>query len=380
LPADPDGTFSTTLGTSTVSVAPAESVAAIVNPTYRGVEYFIVAGLDYNEDGQLSPQEIGTVYGKDPDMPYVAGKKLIFSRTSSDPSLTDARLKAEEFHIKVINQDGYDRQQFKYAALGELASVARNAFAPGVLLAFATGGPLMVPAPPFQPGTVPARLGPPEVIEPNRISYSHNVGVTWDADGKARIPHYIMDSTTGMPSKILNSTIFKKKIEELIARQQAQITGSFGSGGSDTKTFNFHFVDSVAFGSADDDPCVKQGFEEIFSIDSFVTKFAFTFGLCPAFDLFVGIGGATIDVTVTVTFQATPFPVDSSTHFVQVGDVGVQGHLYDLYDWDFAQFWPDDDLATIEAGFGTLGQGGKVFSYEILLDDDIGNLGIVLPP
>jgi len=248
-----------------------------------------------------------------------------------------------------------------------------------VLLAFATGGPLMVPAPPFQPGTVPARLGPPEVIEPNRISYSHNVGVTWDADGKARIPHYIMDSTTGMPSKILASPIFKKKIQELIANQQDRIAGSFASGASDTKTFTFHFVDSVAFGSADDDPCVKQGFGEIFSIDSFVTKFAFVFGFCPAFDLFVGIGGATIDVTVTVTFQATPFPVDPSTHFFEVGNVGIQGHLYDFYDWDFAEFWPDDDLATIEAGFGTLGQGGKVFSYEILLDDDIGNLGIVLP-
>ncbi len=360
------------LGESIVS----GDVASIKTTGTQGRDYVVAGGFDQNGSGQLELPEVSVIYSKDRKT-HLVGEDL--SYPFAGPLVWSADL-----HLKVFDATTYVAKMLQYQLLAELASFGPKVWSPLVLHAFATGQPLQAPRPLSSPipGSMAATRGPDEELEPNRGAYSHNVGVIWDADGKARIPHYILGEETDMPRQILSSPVFQSEIKQFINKQRAEIKARFSATGAAELEFRWHLHTDVQF-SHYSDFCLGAP-DEFTSIEGYLNGYAeFILG-CADFDLFTGIGGATIILDIDARFVRETDPATGKTRFRQVGGLGpfggvhVNGHLYDLYDWNYKEHWPDDDLATIQAGFNTLGNGGKIFSYKILLDDGIGDLDIVI--
>jgi len=85
-------------------------------------------------------------------------------------------------------------------------------------------------------------------------------------------------------------------------------------------------------------------------------------------DLYLSVGEVTIDIVITVQVQC----VNSA---LSLASTQVSGYVIDLYDWSYdSGADPDRRLAKIQAGYGTLGDRGKVFRVQVNLDGDVPNL------
>jgi hypothetical protein len=255
-----------------------------------------------------------------------------------------------------------------------------------MLRAFLTGEHLLVPpsqAFPGGPAVILAPRAPDFLLLPDTAfpKFSHNTGVIWPEDGVARIPHYILDDTTAVPALILRSRRFHDIIREEIGTRTLEIRRSIRNAG-DIQTFRFR----RAFGDPSRPSGVDFGGESgclsIPLIDPtsprFATALIEAFTACTDFDLFLGIGSADCDFTVTVTLRGELDPASGNVIAVEQGPVLVQGNITDLYDWNYDKQFPDTYTATVQAGFGTLGEGGKIFFSEIRLNGEAGDLGIVV--
>jgi hypothetical protein len=348
----------------------AEGQFALRLDSPANTNYVVVAGFDQDGDGDLSAGEVVSVLS-DRGRTYLSGGLLAYPVSSPN-------IWSDDYHVKVVNRTVYElyRAAFLTGALGFDAVVPR-AFGSKMLMAFLTGDPLMVPTSLPNPiPFIPAPRGPDFELRPDTAvpKYSHNTGVLWPEDGVARIPHYILDHTTAIPDLILRSDRFHDILDEEIGFNARRIRAVIQNVG-DVQTFQFRRTRGVEFGGG-------SGCLSIPDVDPssprFATALLEAFTACTDFDLFVGIGGADCDFTITVTFRGRLDPLSGTVVAVEEGPVRVQGKISDLYDWNFDKAFPDTFTATVQAGFGTLGEGGRIFFTEIPLDGEAGELGIVI--
>ena len=82
----------------------------------------------------------------------------------------------------------------------------------------------------------------------------------------------------------------------------------------------------------------------------------------PEDDLFRTLGTCSIAGTLSIWVSRDDLSVESNL---------LEVTLTDLYDWDYATSWEDAFNAQVQAGFGTLGTRGEVFTSEIRVLDEI---------
>jgi hypothetical protein len=371
------------------------------------LDHFVVAGIDRNRDGQLSAPELGAIFGRAKLKP--GGVR--FTRLDSFPNL-------EEEHLKIVNRLTYENQM----GIGLLTFLPAGASALLQLVSGAVGDDEVflvsaVHLNAFLTGLDPAvasieRVGMRDVPD-NRTDaggeglQNHNVG-PFQSDGRHHTPLFRYGTATSLPQRLLKSKGFELAVRRNLAQdvflQAARSRLSASGGGPATFSFVFNRNNSgQLFGSyipssTGNDSCVRfqdamKVYTQVFESElasggvtgnTFAAQQEMFSALLDAFnncdpdeiDLALGIGGFTLDgltVICELAPDATPY-VPGSTPF-KVRNIEVVSLLRDIYDWDMDI---NPFAALRSAGNGTLGIGGRIFSYEVPIEGAIPGLEVEL--
>lgn len=297
-----------------VSVNGNSAILAIETPPLGAFvnSYDVVIGIDYNGDGQIDTIEQMVV--------------------SSD-------------YFLVVPQLAYTASRITLGSAG-LSCIVLAALVPNLLLPpeadiCSVAGNFLLS---FVSGSVPAEALAPGLINENDAAgqrLHHKVGVAFSLDGTAQFPQYVFSPSSTVASKIRSSTALTAKLTAALPSYASTILSYFHNNSETSHTFSgIVFSDPGIFFNSSD------------------------------FDLGIAIGHAVMRNT---SFSVTVLKDSNSGHLIVRNVVLDVGELIDIYDFNY----PDGGLAAlaaeVQAGYPTLGSGGKVFSINVQLQGDIPN-------
>ena len=166
-------------------------------------------------------------------------------------------------------------------------------------------------------------------IEPN-TRLDHNVGVIWNTNGTGTVRQHVFPADSAIASLYVADGAFIAFLNRMLGSRKTEVQDFFSD--PDNATVNEHNFTWDIRGQVE-------------ASDT---------------DLLLSLGTATVDGTITVRVSRQDLSLVS---------IRFDGTVFDVYDWDYDGGPTHDRLAaTVQAGFGTLGEGGGVFYTHILLD------------
>jgi hypothetical protein len=160
----------------------------------------------------------------------------------------------------------------------------------------------------------------------------HNVGAFFDSNGTAQIPSYGFPSSSLFAQKILFSPEFSTCVSNTLTAHTQEVRSYFNQASvGSSHQFVWQMISN--------DP---QNSGNIIFPDSK--------------DLFLAYGTTqSLNATVSATVVVNP------SQQLELIQLLINGNIQDTYAWDYERGGVDAQAATIQAGFGTLGQGGQVY-------------------
>lgn len=172
-------------------------------------------------------------------------------------------------------------------------------------------------------------------IQANDPRLSHRVGALFNASGLAPGKELLAGSGSEIVEDILEETRLRQNIiwPTLVALRSMNTVREYFS-----------------------QPPGNQ--EPLHTFDPFpLTENGFIFSDA---DLFLSFGGVTITGNVTVTVRRSDMVMT---------ECRIQGQITDMYDWNMEEWGMDRIPGTVQAGYNTLGDSGRIFLSRIILDN-----------
>lgn len=385
-------------GTHLIRSADDRSVFVLPMSFQFYLEYFVAAGIDYNIDGQVGPEEVNTVFGgarvNSSGLP-----RILYNIGDIDASKQSQYHLIEEAHLKVINQSLFLNSYgimnaFLSAAITGIGFTDDDGF-PNLsvahLLSFMSSTPPVLSSPRLGPNPIIAGTAQVSATTGGGITFfeqAHNVG---QFSGSIRtVPKYTYTQDSLIPQKVRHSGRFRLMIERVLAFPSNRTRAhSFFAANPDTSEHTFEFLNTDLSGNYYDNfpaNCLRMIMYDWLhpSPTDLANIFLDSFNGCNDFDLAFGIGGFSIrpHLKTRVRVRCEGLPYNPTSSVLRAVEVEVlEGSMEDLYDWDLGV---DTYMAVLEAGHPHF-QGftgltpGQVFVYSIPLAGPVENFQTIIP-
>jgi len=182
----------------------------------------------------------------------------------------------------------------------------------------------------------------------NRRLLSHNTGLTWDSTGHASITRYTWRADSPFASECRDDSIVRRSIYNLLQDAVGGVTRA-------NAIIQF-FIDNPTTSAHVFDPIVSpfpSGRNMTFRYDNPLRL-----------NNALALGG--VDYIGTITLKAvrlpTSAPVPNGAPSVVVSEITFNGHIEDLYDFEFNT---NTRAAIVQAGAPTLGNAGRIFWTQV---------------
>lgn len=176
-------------------------------------------------------------------------------------------------------------------------------------------------------------------------SLSYNVGVDFSALNSGTIRNYFFGATSNLADDVRNSDAFDRVITEVLEKNRATILMQY----PDKNEHILSLPANLEFPDPDETPTIGE-------LDR---------------DLFYTFHG------VSFKEASLAVKVRCMNGNLQLSELNMTGSLIDLYDFDYTPdlekmvLGPIDRMAIIQAGYGTLGDGGGIFRTEVNLSSKL---------
>ena len=196
----------------------------------------------------------------------------------------------------------------------------------------------------------------------NEPCLSHNVGAVFSSSG-AIVPQYQFLVGSPLGDTVAKSSTMKSLVNFTGSAHEAEVADYF---------LNNPFTNDASFGpwSLVNSKSAVVGGSDCKNADTVghvSTEFLQLVQGSIDFDLFFAMGSVDLSGTVYLHFSRNAGGIPVPDSYTLAGGTLV----YDLYDFDYDTAAPAPFAAKVQAGFGTLGNGGRVYKILVYLDSSL---------